>query len=221
MIRTPNGSLGFYGNPAAGHKIDVDAMAINRLAEARRVDPMPDPEKITVGEMIDFITFIARTSLEFPYLLAQPGLASSTIAARRYYRPALGGRSFRIGGTLSIAENPPWMQRRNCLPCWWIDLTLPSEELRIMPLLDAVRLLSQPEADAASPSGTPARLPEGESKADLGRSHYRTPTNAADLVYQNAAALVPTNPWLRDKLKVLTQHASPPPHATETEAPTP
>ena len=90
-----------------------------------------------------------------------------------------------------------------------------------MPLLDAVRLLSQPEADAASPSGTPARLPEGESKADLGRSHYRTPTNAADLVYQNAAALVPTNPWLRDKLKVLTQHASPPPHATETEAPTP
>ena len=45
VIRTPNGSLGFYGNPAAGHKIDVDAMATNRLAEARRVDPMPDPER--------------------------------------------------------------------------------------------------------------------------------------------------------------------------------
>ena len=71
--------------------------------------------------MIDFITFIARTSLEFPYLLRSQRSASSTIAARRYYRPALGGRSFRIGGTLSIAENPPWMQRRNCLPCWWID----------------------------------------------------------------------------------------------------
>ena len=61
VVRSPQGVVFSYGNVTAAHGIDVDAAAHDPIAESRRVDRLPDPEKLTVGDLIKVISFMFRT----------------------------------------------------------------------------------------------------------------------------------------------------------------
>jgi hypothetical protein len=155
VIRTPNGTVFTYGNAAAAHKIDIDAMATDHIAEARRVDPMPEPEAITVGEMIDFITFIARASQEFPYLLAMPEVGQQCNRREMVLSASPGWKAFQEWRDIEHHRKTPLEAANELLALLVGRFRKPSKELRLMPLLDAFYLLGQPET--ASPPAAAER----------------------------------------------------------------
>jgi hypothetical protein len=142
------------------------------MEEARRSDQMPDPDALTVGQMIDFITFLSRTPMEW---LANP------IIGQKYNRR-----------DVVLLASPGWkafldwkdrarLHRRSRLEAAEELLNLVGErtgkltrEMRSTPLMEAVRLLDQPEAPAgpsADPlhrrdDGTDATNETGEKRGD-------------------------------------------------------
>ena len=184
-IRTPNGTVFTYGNASADHEIDVDAMAVDRIAEARRVDPMPDPENLTVGEMIDFITFIARVSREFQYLLPTPEVREQYLCRQSVLSASPGFREFkkwcqRTRGRDSSVELAQEFRGEVCK-----RLDGDFDDVNPLPLLDAVRLFRQPEA--VSP---PAPTREEEKPAAAPTSGTVTPIRPESLVDYAALAEV-------------------------------
>jgi hypothetical protein len=170
-----------------------------RMADARRVDPMPDPEKISVGEMIDFITFVARTPQAW---LAIPEIGQQYIRRNSVLSASPGWKAFQEWRDIEHHRKTP-LEAANELLALLVDRQRrKSDELRLMPLLEAVRLLSQPaaaspptptreneRADAAPASGTetpaanPSKAPEG--KLDAAVASW---TEAADKKQTRAGA---------------------------------
>jgi hypothetical protein len=58
VVRAPNGVVLGFGDVNAARKIDVDALAVDPVAEGRRVDPLPDSQTLIVGEMIDIVMLV-------------------------------------------------------------------------------------------------------------------------------------------------------------------
>src|SRR6516165_7736881 len=56
VVRAPNGVVLGFGEFNAASEINVDALAVDPIAEARKADPLPDPQTLTVGELIKLIT---------------------------------------------------------------------------------------------------------------------------------------------------------------------
>jgi pimeloyl-ACP methyl ester carboxylesterase len=149
VVRTPGGVLCGYGDFDAASEIDVDALALDSPIEAQRLDPMPDPETLSVGEMIDLLTVQER---------AWPLIGTSKIVFDQYNRrDAVRSAS---SGFLAFEK---WVQRtygrhasietalefRGEL-CRSLGKDFP--EANAMPLLDAVRQLELPEAVSGSRS---------------------------------------------------------------------
>jgi hypothetical protein len=130
-----------------------------RLAEARRVDPMPDPEKLTVGETIDFITFITNTSQGFSYLLEMPEVRQQYNDRNKVLFASPGWRAFQEWRDIEHHRKSPLEAANELLALLVERLHKPSQELRQMRLLDAVRLLEQGEMGPTAPaiSLTPRR----------------------------------------------------------------
>jgi hypothetical protein len=142
------------------------------MAEARRVDPMPDPEKLTVGEMIDFIAFIARVShQDFQELLAMPEVRQQCNRREIVLSASPGWKAFEQWRDIEHHRKTP-LEAANELLALLVDrLHEPSKELRLMPLLAAVHLLGQLETvsppEASETNQAPAAAPASGSKAAL------------------------------------------------------
>ena len=134
-IRTPNGTMFTYGNVSADHKFDVDAMAVDRIAEAQRVDPMPDPQNINVRETIDFVDFIARVSKDFQYLLAMPEIGQQYNRREMVLSASPGWKAFLEWKDIEHHRKTPLEAAKELLAVLVDRLRMPSAELRLMPLL--------------------------------------------------------------------------------------
>ena len=118
----------------------------------RRVDPMPAPEALTVGEMIDFITFIARTPHDY---LAQPEVAQMYTRRDMALSASPGWKAFQEWRDIEHHRKAPLEAARELLALLVDRLRRPSEELRLMRLSDAVHLIGQP--DRLAPENKPPR----------------------------------------------------------------
>jgi hypothetical protein len=160
IVRGPHGVTFKYTNPpeTAGQqpedfdpakhpewvaRVEENLRNESRMEEARRVDPMPDPETITVGEMIDFLTFIARTPHD---RLAVPEIGQMYLRRNMVLSASPGWKAFEHWRDIEHHRKRPPEAANELLALLVERLRKPSRELRLMPLLDAVRLIDQPEA---------------------------------------------------------------------------
>lgn len=169
VIRTPNGVVFTYGNPVKCPERGIDYQNFDFVARARSVDCLSDPKKLSVGEMLDALTVLEQIPTAwrstFPVvndqcvrrkalLRASPGFAAFTDwqEGARLHRltPVEAAREFLI----RLGEKTGRLSR----------------ELRLMPLLDAVRLLSQPKA-APGPAKAPPPLGDEQTAASPARPH--------------------------------------------------
>jgi hypothetical protein len=169
-----------------------------RMAEARRVDPMPDPEKINVGELIDFLTLIARTPQDW---LAVPEVGQAILRRDRVLSASPGWKAFEAWRDVEHHRKTAFEAAKELLALLVERLRRPSEELRLMPLLDAVRLISEtatvsPPAD--QPSASVAQPP-----------CLNTATNASELIFQNYAAQAPNDRWLVTTVETFNKQLRP------------
>jgi hypothetical protein len=157
----------------------------HQMAEARRVDPMPDPETLTVGEMIDFVTFFARTPQDWR---AMPEIGQAFARRDKVLSTSPGWKAFVDWKDVEHHRKTPVEAAKELLALLVDRLRKPSEELRLTSLLDAVRLLGQSDAaiplapprgdekSASSPAGAPQPKPEdtgAQSKLLKGRRGRR------------------------------------------------
>jgi len=136
---------------------------------------MPDPQRITVGEMIDFVTLIDRTPQDW---LAMPEIGQMVIRREKVLSASPGWRAFNDWKDVEHHRKTPLEAAKELLALLVERLRKPSEQLRLMPLLAAVRLLGQLDAagppDAPNASGTDVTKFTGEKSqphsADLSGS---------------------------------------------------
>jgi hypothetical protein len=121
------------------------------MAEARRVDPMPDPNAITVGQTIDFVDLIARTPQGW---LAKPEIGQMIMRRELVLSASAGWKAFKKWSDIEHHRKTPLEAAKELLALLVDRLRRPPDELRLMPLLEAVRLICQPEAAGRPPSGT-------------------------------------------------------------------
>jgi hypothetical protein len=120
-----------------------------QTAEARRVDPMPDPENLTVGETIVFATFFASVS---QHLLAMPEVRQQYNRRFIVLSKSPGWRAFEEWKDVKHHRKTPLEAAEELLALLWDRLGKPSKELRLMRLLDAVQLVDRPNAARAKTS---------------------------------------------------------------------
>jgi hypothetical protein len=121
------------------------------MAEARRVDPMPDPSVITVGQTIDFVDLIARTPQDW---VANPEIGQMIMSRELVLSASPGWKAFKKWSDIEHHRRAPLAAAKELLALLVDRLRRPSDELRLMPLLEAVGIVCQPEAAGGPPSGT-------------------------------------------------------------------
>jgi hypothetical protein len=140
------------------------------LAEARARDPLPDPDRLTVGEMMDVLRV-----MEGAYAL----IGTSKIFFEQYHRRERllgenpGFKAFKRWANSVLGTHPTSEAAEEFLSRLARQIQGTFEEAREMRLLDAVELLS-PSRTAGLPSDLP---PGGESAAAVSPVILGKPTD--------------------------------------------
>jgi hypothetical protein len=116
------------------------------MSEARRVDPMPDPNELTVGQMIDFLTFNSRTPQN---LLAIPEVNQMYVRREMILSQSAGFKAFGQWRDIEVHRLSVIDAANELLARLVERLRKPSKEIRAMRLLDAVHQIDDAEALSA------------------------------------------------------------------------
>ena len=138
------------------------------MERARLADPMPDPDVLTVGEMIKFITFLSRTPMEW---LANPIIGQQYNRRDVVLLASPGWKAFLDWKDRARLHRLSRLEAAERLRDEVGERTaMLTREIESMPLMDAVRLLEQP-GNPAGPTG-----PSPSGNRGLGRpSGHRRP----------------------------------------------
>ncbi len=174
--------------------------------EVARTERLPASESLTVGEMIDLVTVLDRMHnliAVHPVIRLQYFRRDEVLGNSQGYQEFLGWKDIDFHrGTLAEAA-------RELLARLVERFRKRSDELRQMPLLDAVRLLAQPENAANHIEGE--NRPSEATKSAANRRYTRGKldeqaaialTKNPSLTYKQLAAMLVCSPGtLRDKRK--------------------
>ncbi|MGO9600993.1 MAG: hypothetical protein ACLP7Q_23675 [Isosphaeraceae bacterium] len=154
--------------------------------EFARTEQLPASESLTVGEMIDLVTVLDRLR---SFAVLYPSLALQLFRRDEVLRKSEGFQGFLVWKDIKFHRGTVIEAAKEFLALLVDRFQKRSEELRQMPLLDAVRLLTQPENAPKhierenNPPETPAELPDlvrlDQAAALVNRSssalrHYRS-----------------------------------------------
>jgi hypothetical protein len=115
-----------------------------QIEEARRVDPMPDPEALTLGELIDLLTVLEQSQ---PLMAEDPVIRDQVIRREMVLLSNPGFKAFLDWKAAARLQRlSPAMAARELLTRLGEQTGKADRELRLLPILSAEQLLEPGEA---------------------------------------------------------------------------